>query len=135
QAAVGLEEARLLSEQKRVAEKLDRKVAQRTEELAAANRELHEEIRKEQLLAAENLKAYEEIAALKARLEIENAYLQDEIRTQHNFEEILGNSPELLKLLDRVKLAAPVDANVLIMGETGAGKELIARAIHSRSAR
>jgi transcriptional regulator with PAS, ATPase and Fis domain len=135
QAAVGLEEARLLSEQKRVAEELDRKVAQRTEQLAAANRELHEEILKEQSLAAENLKAYEEIAALKARLEIENTYLQDEIRTQHNFEEILGNSPELLKLLDRVELAAPVDANVLIMGETGAGKELIARAIHSRSAR
>ena len=59
-----------------------RKVAQRTEELAAANRELQEEILKEQSLAAENLKAYEEIAALKARLEIENTYLQDEIRTQ-----------------------------------------------------
>ncbi len=135
QAALGLQGARLLSKQKRVAEELDREVAQRTEELAAANRELEAEILKEQSLAAENLKAYEEIAALKARLEIENTYLQDEIRNQHNFEEILGNSPELLRLLDRVELAAPVDANVLIMGETGAGKELIARAIHSRSAR
>ena len=135
QAAVGLEEARLLSEQKRVAEDLDRKVAQRTEQLAAANRELHEGILKEQSLAAENRKAYEEIAVLKARLEIENTYLQDEIRTQHNFEEILGNSLELLKLLDRVELAAPVDANVLIIGETGSGKELIARAIHSRGRR
>ncbi len=135
QAAVGLQGARLLSEQKRVAQDLDRKVAQRTEELAAANRELQAEILKEQSLAAENLKACEEIAALKARLEIQNTYLQDEIRNQHNFEEILGNSPELLKLLDRVELAAPVDANVLIMGETGVGKELIARAIHSRSRR
>ncbi|HEX5423319.1 MAG TPA: sigma 54-interacting transcriptional regulator [Candidatus Acidoferrales bacterium] len=54
---------------------------------------------------------------------------------QHNFEEILGNSPELLKLLDRVESAAPTDANILIIGETGSGKELIARAIHSRSAR
>ncbi len=135
QAAVGLQGARLLSEQKRVAQDLDRKVAQRTEELAVANRELQAEILKEQSLAAENLKACEEIAALKARLEIQNTYLQDEIRNQHNFEEILGNSPELLKLLDRVELAAPVDANVLIMGETGVGKELIARAIHSRSRR
>ena len=65
---MGLEEARLLSEQKRVAQDLDRKVAQRTEELAAANTKLHEEILKEQSLAVENLKAYEEIAALKARL-------------------------------------------------------------------
>lgn len=56
-------------------------------------------------------------------------------RKAHNFEEILGNSPELLKLLDRVESAAPTDANVLIIGETGSGKELIARAIHSRSAR
>jgi formate hydrogenlyase transcriptional activator len=56
-------------------------------------------------------------------------------RKAHNFEDILGNSPELLKLLDRVEAAAPTDANVLIIGETGSGKELIARAIHSRSAR
>jgi len=135
QAAVGLHGARLLSEQKRVADELDRKVAQRTEELAAANRELQQEILKERSLTAENLKAYEEIAALKAKLEIENTYLQDEICKQHNFEEILGNSPELLKLLDRVESTAPTDANVLIIGETGSGKELIARAIHSRSAR
>jgi len=58
-----------------------------------------------------------------------------EFRKEHNFEEILGNSPELLKLLDRVEATAPTDANVLIIGETGSGKELIARAIHSRSAR
>lgn len=56
-------------------------------------------------------------------------------RKGHNFEEIIGNSPELLRLLDRVESAAPTDANVLIIGETGSGKELIARAIHSRSAR
>jgi formate hydrogenlyase transcriptional activator len=85
--------------------------------------------------AAPNIQAYEEIAALKARLERENAYLQDEIRREHNFEEIIGNSPELLRLLDRVESAAPTDANVLISGETGSGKELIARAIHGRSAR
>lgn len=93
------------------------------------------EVAKQLSLAVENLKAYEEIAALKAKLEIENTYLQDEIRTEHNFDEIVGNSPELLRLLDRVESAAPTDANVLIIGETGSGKELIARAIHSRSSR
>jgi formate hydrogenlyase transcriptional activator len=71
---------------------------------------------------------------LQARPEMENIY-QDEVRREHNFEEILGNSPALLKLLDRVASTAPTDANVLITGETGSGKELIARAIHSRSGR
>jgi formate hydrogenlyase transcriptional activator len=67
--------------------------------------------------------------------ENKKTYLQDEVRKEHNFAEILGNSPELLKLLDRVQFTAPTDANVLIIGETGSGKELIARAIHSRSTR
>ena len=93
------------------------------------------EVAKQISLVVANLKAYDEIASLKAKLEIENTYLQDEIRTAHNFKEILGNSLELLKLLDRVEAAAPTDANVLITGETGSGKELIARAIHNRSAR
>ena len=93
------------------------------------------EVAKQLALAVENLKAYEEIASLKAKLQIENSYLQDEIRREHNFEEILGSSPGLLRLLSRVESAAPTDANILIYGETGTGKELIARAIHSRSAR
>ena len=65
----------------------------------------------------------------------EDTCLQDELRKGHDFEEILGSSPELLKLLDRVQSAAPTNANVLITGETGSGKELIARAIHNRSTR
>lgn len=80
-------------------------------------------------------KALEEIRHLKDRLHEENTYLQEEIRKEHNFEEILGNSPELLKLLGRVESVAPTDANVLINGETGSGKELIARAIHNLSTR
>src|SRR5262245_53263606 len=64
-----------------------------------------------------------------------DTYLRDELPKKHDFEEILGNSAELVKLLDRVQSAAPTDANVLIIGETGSGKELIARAIHSRSGR
>jgi len=81
------------------------------------------------------MKSYEEIASLKARLEKENVYLQEEIRTEHNFEEIVGDSPPLLALLRRVDQVAPTDSTVLIYGETGTGKELIARAIHNRSNR
>lgn len=135
QAVVGLQGAWLLSEQNRVARELDQLVALRTDELAAANKELEDKIARERSLAAEIQTAYEEIATLKAKLEIENSYLQEEIRREHNFEEILGNSRELLKMLDRVAAAAPTDANVLVTGETGSGKELIARAIHNRSAR
>jgi formate hydrogenlyase transcriptional activator len=97
--------------------------------------EFLKEVAKQISLVVANLKAYDEIALLKAKLERENTYLQDEIRTAHNFKEILGNSSELLKLLDRIEAVAPTDANVLITGETGSGKELVARAIHSRSAR
>jgi len=87
------------------------------------------------VLAIENMKSYEEIATLKARLEKENTYLREEIRTEHNFEEIVGNSPALLAVLRAVEQVAPTDSTILIYGETGTGKELIARAIHNRSAR
>src|SRR6202044_106907 len=85
--------------------------------------------------AIENMKSYEEIATLKGRLEKENIYLREEIRTEPNFEEIVGNSPALLAVLRSVEQIAPTDSTVLIYGETGTGKELIARAIHNRSAR
>jgi len=65
----------------------------------------------------------------------ENRYLQEEIKAQHNFEEIVGRSAPLLRVLDDVRSVAPTDASVLINGETGTGKELIARAIHSASRR
>jgi formate hydrogenlyase transcriptional activator len=100
-----------------------------------ADAELLQEVANQVALAIANMKSYEEIAALKARLEKENVYLQEEIRTVHNFEEIVGNSPTLLELLRRVDQVAPADSSVLIYGETGTGKELIARAIHDRSAR
>jgi formate hydrogenlyase transcriptional activator len=87
------------------------------------------------VLAIENMKSYEEIATLKARLEKENIYLREEIRTEHNFEEIVGGSPALLTVLRAVEQVAATDSTVLIYGETGTGKELIARAIHNRSAR
>jgi formate hydrogenlyase transcriptional activator len=86
-------------------------------------------------LAVENMQAYEEIAALKGRLEDENVYLQEEIRREHNFVEMVGSSSVLLTALRQVERVAPTDSTVLISGETGTGKELIARAIHGRSGR
>jgi transcriptional regulator with GAF, ATPase, and Fis domain len=79
--------------------------------------------------------AYTEIKQLKNQLEAESAYLQDEIKLEHNFENIIGNSDALKYVLYRVAEVAPTDAHVLIMGETGTGKELIARAIHNLSSR
>src|SRR5258706_8339363 len=71
----------------------------------------------------------------KARLEAQNTYLQEEIRSEHNFGEIVGSSPALLDVLRQVEQIARIDSTVLILGETGAGKELIARGIHDRSPR
>jgi transcriptional regulator with GAF, ATPase, and Fis domain len=71
----------------------------------------------------------------RARLAAENVYLQEEIKSVHNFEEIVGQSPALMDVLEKVNRVARTDATVLITGETGTGKELIARAIHSASQR
>jgi formate hydrogenlyase transcriptional activator len=94
-----------------------------------------QEVANQVALAIQNMRSYEEIDSLKARLEKENVYLREELHTEHNFEEIVGNSPALLKVLHTVDQVAPTDSTVLIYGETGTGKELVARAIHSRSAR
>ncbi len=71
----------------------------------------------------------------KARLEAQKVYLQEEIQAEHNFDEIIGNSPAVKKVLKAVEQVAATDATVLVTGETGTGKELIARAIHNLSAR
>jgi formate hydrogenlyase transcriptional activator len=94
-----------------------------------------QEVANQVVLAIQNMQSYQEINILKAKLEKENVYLQEEIRSEHNFEEIVGNSPALLAALRKVEQVAPTDSTVLIYGETGTGKELIARAIHDRSAR
>ena len=86
-------------------------------------------------LAIENLLAYEEIAALKARLEEENVYLQEEVRTEAAFGDVVGESPAVLGVLASVRKVAKTDSTVLVTGETGTGKELIVRAIHDLSRR
>jgi formate hydrogenlyase transcriptional activator len=86
-------------------------------------------------LAVENALAFREIAGLKDKLTQEKVYLEDEIRGEMNFEEIVGKSVALRTLLQQVEVVAPTDSTVLICGETGTGKELIARAIHDLSSR
>ena len=86
-------------------------------------------------IAIENALAYHEISELKDKLTQEKLYLEEEIRSEMNFENIVGNSPALKHVLELVETVAPSDSTVLLLGETGTGKELIARAIHERSRR
>jgi formate hydrogenlyase transcriptional activator len=107
----------------------------RADEYSDADGELLQEVANQVALAVENMKAYEEISALHAKLEKENVYLKEEIRSEYNFREIIGNSAPLREVLEKTARVAPLDSTVLIYGETGTGKELIARAIHDRSNR
>ena len=86
-------------------------------------------------LAVDNALAYQEISQLRNKLAEEKLYLEEEIRTERGFEEIIGNSKALKQVLKQVEIVAPTDSTVLIQGETGTGKELIARAIHRLSSR
>jgi transcriptional regulator with GAF, ATPase, and Fis domain len=100
---------------------LEIRVAQRTAELTATNQALHETQR--------------ELSELTHKLAQEKLYLEDEIRDDANFKEIVGTSAELRRVLKLVETVAPTDSTALIYGETGTGKELIARAIHNLSSR
>jgi formate hydrogenlyase transcriptional activator len=86
-------------------------------------------------VAAENALAFQEIEALRDQLAKEKAYLEEEARTDHNFAEIVGESPALRRVLRKVETVAPTDSTVLVLGETGTGKELVARALHDLSPR
>jgi formate hydrogenlyase transcriptional activator len=86
-------------------------------------------------IAIENALAYEEITRLKNKLAEEKLYLEEEFRSEMGFERIIGSSPALKHVLQLVETVAPSDSTVLLLGETGTGKELIARAIHERSRR
>jgi formate hydrogenlyase transcriptional activator len=97
--------------------------------------ELFGQVAKQVAIAVENALAYREIETLKNKLEEEKLYLEEEIRTEYNFEEIIGNSPALKRVLQDLETVAATDSTVLIYGETGTGKELIAHAIHNLSQR
>jgi formate hydrogenlyase transcriptional activator len=102
---------------------------------SAEDEEILNQIAAQLAIALDNARAYREIGALKDRLALEKSYLEDEIRTEMHFEEIVGESAELRGVLGRAKTVAISDSTVLILGETGTGKELIARAIHRMSKR
>ncbi|MEA2118109.1 sigma-54 interaction domain-containing protein [Halovibrio sp. HP20-50] len=94
-------------------------------------RDIRERKRAEQQLRD----ALAEVESLKQRLELENEYLQEEIKAELNHHDIVGNSPAVAKLIKQIEMVAPTSANVLISGESGTGKELIARAIHAGGTR
>jgi formate hydrogenlyase transcriptional activator len=96
---------------------------------------LVEEVAKQIALAVDNMQAYEEISRLRGQLEAENRYLQEEIKSDYNFEEIVGQSPALKRMFKAIETVAPATTTVLILGETGTGKELVARALHHLSSR
>jgi formate hydrogenlyase transcriptional activator len=86
-------------------------------------------------LAVENAVTYGQVSELKDKLAQENVYLESEIRSELHFEDIVGNSEQLRRVLKEIETVAPADCTVLIYGETGTGKELIARALHNLSSR
>ncbi len=116
-------------------EQLQQEIVERKRaEAALQDANDHLEQRVEQR-TAELAQALEEVEQLKNRLQAENVYLREEMKLQHNFDDIIGRSASLKKVLSRVEQVAATDATVLILGETGTGKELIARAIHTLSPR
>ena len=103
--------------------------------LSTEDIELLTQVAQQIALATDNAMAYREIEKLKNRVTEEKLYLEDEIRTEGNFEEIIGESPVLRQILKQIERVAPTGSTILIRGETGTGKELIARAIHNLSSR
>jgi formate hydrogenlyase transcriptional activator len=110
-------------------------VSRKGGEYSTAHVDFLREIANQVALAVENMKAYQEITELKDRLAKENLYLEEEVRTGHNFNEIVGKSAALRRALKEVETVAPTGSTVLICGETGTGKELVARALHDLSPR
>jgi len=116
-------------------DKLELTVHERTGELTRANVQLLQEI-EERKGAEESLQgAFAEIKELKERLQAENVYLQQDVAREYNFGEIIGQSSAISQVFARIEQVAPQDATVLLLGETGTGKGVVARAIHARSVR
>ena len=114
---------------------LEQRVEERTAELRTANAELAQEIEKHRKAAESLCKALSEIKTLKDQLEAENIYFRREMKIKHQFNQILGQSDSLRHVLFRAEQVAPQNTTVLILGETGTGKELVAAAIHNMSPR
>jgi formate hydrogenlyase transcriptional activator len=93
------------------------------------------QIARQVAIAIENARTFDEVSDEKDKLALEKLYLEDELRSELKFEEIVGRSEALRRVLDQIETVAPTDSTVLIYGETGSGKELIARAVHNLSAR
>src|SRR6185369_13164467 len=129
-------EVRLLYKQiENYNKELEQTVQERTGELLNANKQLSQEI-DERKRAEKSLQGtYAEIKRLKDRLQAENIYLQQEVAREYNFGEIIGQSNALSQVFLRVEQVAPMNATVLLLGETGTGKGMVARAIHSSSSR
>jgi len=109
--------------------------SRRLDAFTPADVELLQPVGAQIAIAVENALAFKEIDALKDKLAVEKLYLEEEIRSELNFEEIVGESAALKRALGQVELAAPAGTTVLLLGETGTGKELFARAIHNLSPR
>jgi len=114
-------------------EELERRVEERTADLAHANQQLKKEIEERKQAEMRLQSALTEIQKLKERLEKENVYLREEIKLKHQYKEIIGESEAIKKVLNQVAQVAEMNSTVLITGETGTGKELIAVAIHQYS--
>lgn len=114
---------------------LESTIQNRTEEVTRANVQLTQEIAERKKVEGSLLETYAEIKRLKDQLEAENIYLEQEVARQYNFGEIIGQSPLLVQVFSQVEQVAPMNATVLLLGETGTGKGVVARAIHSRSTR
>lgn len=122
-------------ERQKAYESLESAVLKRTADISRSNEQLAHEI-DERKKAEESLHvAYAEVERLKELLQAENIYLQREVGKQFNFGEIIGQSKNLATVFIRIQQVAPMNATVLLLGETGTGKGVVARAIHSRSAR
>ena len=110
-------------------------VSERTAELIRANLQLTQEIEERKKAEGSLQGTYAEIKGLKDRLQAENIYLRQEVAREYNFGEIIGQSDILSQVFLRVEQVAPMNATVLLLGETGTGKGVVARAIHSSSSR
>lgn len=145
-ATASLQECRVaitdISERKQAEEELQKahddlelRVRERTVVLGSSNEQLTREIDERKKAEVQLQSAYDEIQRLKELLQAENVYLQQEVAQQFNFGEIIGQSDALLRVFSQVESVAPMHATVLLLGETGTGKGVVARAIHGRSSR